>query len=168
MRNQNYGRVVCVASAAGLFGNAGQANYAAAKMAILGLANTLAKEGESRNVRVNTVAPLAGSRMTATVMPPEMVEALRPEHVAGVVAWLLHESCQANGMAVECGAGWAAAIRRERSRGWSVQTDKLTPESVRDNLERAKDFSQGASHPSSPADSTGVIIEVLAKHKSKL
>src|SRR5690606_12065175 len=92
MRKQGYGRIVNFASAAGIYGNNGQANYSAAKLGIVGLSNTLAREGASKNIKVNTIAPLAGSRMTATVMPEEMLNALKPEYVAPVVAYLCHES----------------------------------------------------------------------------
>lgn len=79
-------------SAAGLYGNFGQANYSAMKLALVGFAKTLAAEGKSRNIHVNTIAPVAGTRMTATVMPPELIEALKPEYVSPLVAFLCHES----------------------------------------------------------------------------
>ena len=61
------------------YGNFGQANYASAKLGVVGFASSLAKEGESKNILVNVVAPVAGSRMTETVMPPDLLEALKPE-----------------------------------------------------------------------------------------
>ena len=108
---------------------------------------------------VNTIAPLAGSRMTETIMPPALTAALRPEYVAGLVAFLAHETCHSSGSLVECGAGWVAALRRQRAKGYA-SLDPFSPESLAANLHRAHDFSE-PSYPSTPADSTTSIMAVL-------
>jgi len=113
MRDQGYGRIVMTASAAGLYGNFGQANYSAMKLAQLGFANSLAIEGDKKNIHVNTIAPIAGSRMTETVLPPDLIQALKPEYVVPLVAYLCHESCDVNGSVFEVGAGWIGKLRWE-------------------------------------------------------
>ena len=91
MREKNYGRIVNTASSSGIYGSFGQANYATAKLGLHGLTQTLAKEGIKRNIRVNSIAPQAASRMTETVMPPEMLKMLDPKYVAPFTAWLCSE-----------------------------------------------------------------------------
>ncbi|GAB1301714.1 Peroxisomal multifunctional enzyme type 2 [Apodemus speciosus] len=152
----------------GIYGNFGQANYGAAKLGILGLCNTLAIEGRKNNIHCNTIAPSAGSRMTETVMPEDLVEALKPEYVAPLVLWLCHESCEENGGLFEVGAGWIGKLRWERTLGAIVRkrNQPMTPEAVRDNWERICDFSN-ASKPKTIQESTAGIIEVLHKVDSE-
>jgi NAD(P)-dependent dehydrogenase (short-subunit alcohol dehydrogenase family) len=90
-REQSYGRIVVATSTSGLFGNFGQANYSAAKLGLVGLINTLAQEGAKYNIKSNAVAPIAATRMTEDIMPPEILEKLTPEYVAPVVAYLCTE-----------------------------------------------------------------------------
>ena len=90
-REQSFGRVVVATSTSGLFGNFGQANYGAAKLGLVGLINTLAQEGAKYNIKANAVAPLAATRMTEDILPPEVLKSLTPEYVAPVVAYLCTE-----------------------------------------------------------------------------
>ena len=90
-REQSFGRVVVATSTSGLFGNFGQANYGAAKLGLVGLINTLAQEGAKFNIKTNAVAPLAATRMTEDILPPEVLKSLTPEYVAPVVAYLCTE-----------------------------------------------------------------------------
>jgi NAD(P)-dependent dehydrogenase (short-subunit alcohol dehydrogenase family) len=90
-RENSYGRVVVATSTSGLFGNFGQANYGAAKLGLVGLINTLAQEGAKYNIKTNAVAPIAATRMTQDILPPEVFEKLTPEYVAPVVAYLMSE-----------------------------------------------------------------------------
>ena len=92
-REQSYGRVVVATSTSGLFGNFGQSNYSAAKLGLVGLINTLALEGAKYNIHANAVAPIAATRMTQDILPPEMFEKLTPDYVAPVVAYLCTEEC---------------------------------------------------------------------------
>ncbi|TFJ83425.1 hypothetical protein NSK_005265 [Nannochloropsis salina CCMP1776] len=162
MRQQKYGRIVNVSSASGLYGNEGQGNYAAMKMGIAGLSATLAKEGVRYDVKVNTIAPIAGSRMTASVMPPDLVEALKPEYVAPVVAFLAHASVPESGGIFELGAGWVSRLRWQRSRGGFFQLASFSPEAVRDKFEEISDFDgHPTSYPTSNNDAFGEIMSNL-------
>ncbi|XP_057644594.1 peroxisomal multifunctional enzyme type 2 [Chionomys nivalis] len=168
MKKQKYGRIIMTSSASGIYGNFGQANYSAAKLGILGLCNTLAIEGRKSNIHCNTIAPNAGSRMTQTVMPEDIVEALKPDYVAPLVLWLCHESCEENGGLFEVGAGWIGKLRWERTLGAIVRqrNQPMTPEAVRDNWEKICDFSN-ASKLRTIQESTSGILEVLHKVDSE-
>lgn len=163
-REQSYGRVIFVTSAAGIYGNFGQANYSSMKLALVGLSNTLSKEGAKSNIYVNTIAPVAGSRMTETVMPPELLQALRPEFVAPLVLYLCHESSKENGGVFEVGGGWIAKVRQERSLG--VYNPKLTPESVSQDFEKILDFTN-SEHPLTVNDSVGKVMSLLSSNQTK-
>jgi NAD(P)-dependent dehydrogenase (short-subunit alcohol dehydrogenase family) len=104
-REQSFGRVVVATSTSGLFGNFGQANYSAAKLGLVGLINTLAQEGAKYNIHANAVAPVAATRMTEDILPPEVLEKLKPEYVAPVVAYLCTEENPDNGSVFIVGGG---------------------------------------------------------------
>nr|AGC26171.1 17beta-HSD4 [Azumapecten farreri] len=164
MKKQNYGRIINVTSAAGIYGNFGQANYSAAKLGVLGLSNTLAIEGKKNNVKCNTIAPIAGSRMTETVMPPDMVAALKPEFVSPLVLYLSHEDCDESGSLFEVGAGWIGKLRWERTKGVVCRSSNsaMTPEAVRDNWDAVTDFTDSYT-PRSNQEPAGIMMEVLRK-----
>jgi NAD(P)-dependent dehydrogenase (short-subunit alcohol dehydrogenase family) len=105
MRAKGYGRIIMTTSAAGLYGNFGQANYSAAKMAQVGLMNTLKLEGQKYNITVNTVAPAAGTRMTEDILPPEVFKKMKPELVAPLVLYLCSEECLETGAIFNAGMG---------------------------------------------------------------
>jgi len=152
-RKQKYGRVINTSSAAGLFGSFGQCNYSAAKLALVGFTETLAKEGLKYNILCNAIAPIAGSRMTATVMPPEVLEVLKPEFVVPLVAVLVHPSNEEEtGSIFEVGGGHMSKIRWERSKGAVLKADdSWTPSAVLKQWKKVTDFSE-PSYPTGPAD----------------
>jgi 3-hydroxyacyl-CoA dehydrogenase/3a,7a,12a-trihydroxy-5b-cholest-24-enoyl-CoA hydratase len=158
MRQQGFGRVIFTSSAAGLYGNFGQANYAMAKAALTGLARTLAVEGARKNVFANVIAPVAGSRMTESLLPPDVIAALKPEHVSPLVAWLCHDSCHENGSVFEVGGGFFAKVRHERSAGLVVPANApASPELLRDRFADVVDF----AHPTHPEDIAAAATPVL-------
>jgi 3-hydroxyacyl-CoA dehydrogenase/3a,7a,12a-trihydroxy-5b-cholest-24-enoyl-CoA hydratase len=167
MRDAGYGRIVMTASASGIYGNFGQANYSMAKLGIFGLAQTLAIEGGKKNVRVNTIAPIAGSRMTETVLPPDLVAALKPEYVSPLVAYLAHESCEDNGGLFEVGGGFVGKLRWERAGGALFRLSRaMTPENVRAKWSAIVDFGK-ATHPTNMTESMQPILGNLDTAKGK-
>jgi len=165
MRDQGYGRVIMTASAAGIYGNFGQANYSAAKLGLYGFASSLAREGSSKNIHVNTIAPMAGSRMTATILPEEIVKALKPEFVAPLVLYLCHESTTETGGLFELGAGYFAKLRWERTKGALLPIDKdITPEAVKHKWNDITSW-DGATHPADASESNSVIMSSLSRAK---
>jgi 3-hydroxyacyl-CoA dehydrogenase/3a,7a,12a-trihydroxy-5b-cholest-24-enoyl-CoA hydratase len=167
MRDAGYGRIINTASAAGIYGNFGQANYAMAKLGIHGFTQTLALEGKKRNIIVNTIAPIAGSRMTETVLPKELLDALKPEYVSSLVAKLAHESTEDTGGLYEVGGGFYAKLRWERSTGKTFRLGRnITPEDVDASWKAVTQFDK-TTHPESVALSMQPIMENVEAGPSK-
>ncbi|GAA5041227.1 NAD(P)-dependent dehydrogenase (short-subunit alcohol dehydrogenase family) [Thermocatellispora tengchongensis] len=131
MKEQAYGRVVNTSSPAGLFGNFGQANYATAKMGLVGLTKTIGIEGARANIKANAIAPVAWTRMTESLLPAEFESKLTPERVSALVAFLAHESCPVSGEVFSVGGGRVARVFVAEGPGW--RKEDLTVEDIRDN-----------------------------------
>nr|CAD7571488.1 unnamed protein product [Timema californicum] len=159
-RKQNYGRVIVTSSNSGLYGNFGQANYAAAKIGVVGLSSTLAIEGRKNNIHCNAIVPTAASRMTEDILPPDFFAELKPELIAPVVVWLCHESCPETGSIIEAAAGWAGKSYLVRSQGSLLRskiTDNVTPEDVREHWGTVTDMSNAKHYPS--IASVAIMVE---------
>ena len=163
MLKQKYGRIVNTTSTSGIYGSFGQANYSGAKLGILGFSRAIAREGAKYNIYVNTIAPNAGTAMTRTVMPEEMVQAFKPDYVAPMVAALCSDKVPdpPTGRLYEIGSGWHARTRWQRSGGFGFPVDvKLTPEAVAAKWETIVNFDDGrADHPEDSQDGLKSIVD---------
>ena len=158
MLEQGAGRLLFTTSGAGLYGNLGQANYAAAKAGIVGLAKTLAIEGARYGVTANAVAPMAHTPMTEGIFDASLSEGLRPEQVSAVVVALVHSSCPFTGTVVETGGGWVSALRWERSAGVRFEADTVSPDAVAARWDEIVRFGADADHPSTTADALNAAM----------
>ncbi|MFI7443742.1 SDR family oxidoreductase [Nonomuraea indica] len=131
MKEAGYGRLVNTSSPAGLFGNFGQANYSTAKMGLVGLTKTLGIEGARNGIKANAIAPVAWTRMTESLLPAEFEARFTPERVSALVAYLVHESCEASGEVFSVGGGRVARVFVAEGPGW--RSDEPTPEDISDN-----------------------------------
>lgn len=145
-REQSYGRVVVATSTSGLFGNFGQTNYGAAKLGLVGMINTLAIEGAKYNIKTNALAPIAATRMTEDILPPEVLQNLTPEFVAPVVAYLCSEEVPDTGSVFIVGGGKVQRTALFQNEGVTFKTPPSVDEVAAhwaeiDNLSGAKQAS---------------------------
>jgi len=159
MREQNYGRVLMTSSSTGLYGNFGQANYGAAKLGLLGLAKTLGLEGAKYNVRVNTIAPTAATRMTEDIFPPEMLAAFNPDNVVPAALFLVSEDAP-SGAVVGAGAGVVQAAYVTLTPGVALPEGERTPEAVAAAWDRIADRTLEIV-PQSGAEQAMMILKTL-------
>jgi len=138
MRQQNYGRIVVTTSATGLYGNFGQSNYGAAKAGVLGVMRSLSIEGQKNNVHVNAICPVAATRMTEGVIPPELLSKLNPEFVTPGVIHLVSEGAP-TGTILVAGAGVFSLATVYETGGVYLGEGGLSAEEVRDNWDKIAD-----------------------------
>jgi 3-hydroxyacyl-CoA dehydrogenase/3a,7a,12a-trihydroxy-5b-cholest-24-enoyl-CoA hydratase len=141
------GRLVFVSSAAGLYGNFGQANYAAAKMGLYGLCRTIAIEGKKADIACNCVAPFGATEMNSAGLPDALKAAIKPDYIAPLVGYLAHPECRESGGLFEASAGAFKKLRWERSEGIRLAKDEpMTIGAIADRWEALVDFST-SEHP---------------------
>jgi len=158
MRDQQYGRIVVTTSSTGLYGNFGQTNYGAAKLSLVGFMNSLKLEGARDNIKVNAVCPVAGTRMTETVMPPPMLAILKPEFVTPGVVFLASEEAP-TGVILTAAAGVFAAAQIEETEGVNLG-HKASADDVAANWARIADFS-AAQHYAQGSDQSAKFFARL-------
>jgi NAD(P)-dependent dehydrogenase (short-subunit alcohol dehydrogenase family) len=138
MRERNYGRVMFTASASGVYGNFGQANYGAAKAGMIGLMNVLHLEGAKNNIRVNTLLPTAATGMTEGLIPAEMAALMSPETVTPAVLFLVSENAPSK-VILGAGAGVFAVTHIEETAGLFLAKADRTPENIALRFEEIAD-----------------------------
>ena len=160
MKDQNYGRIIVTTSSTGLYGNFGQANYGAAKLALVGFVNTLKLEGQKYNINCNILCPVAYTRMTSNLMPPEAEQLLTPSSVTPAVIYLSGENAP-NGTILCAGAGVYSVAKILESDGKNLGL-KATAEDIEKNWDKISDFSN-AKPFNMGGEQTAKVIEIAMK-----
>jgi len=163
MREQQYGRIVMTSSSSGIYGNFGQTNYGAAKMGVVGFMNSLALEGQKYNIKVNSLAPIAATRMTEDLMPPNVLALLQPEAVTPAVVFMASEGAPTRQI-IAAGAGVFAKVVVQETPGVFLPTASRDAEHVAAAWEQIAD-TDGQTELSAGGDQT---MKFLAKAASEL
>ena len=165
MSERKYGRIIMTTSSSGLYGNFGQSNYGAAKMALVGLMQTLSLEGAKNDIRINCLAPTAATRMTEGLMPPDVLEALKPEAV--VPAMLVLASHDAPNRTILCaGAGTFEAAHITLTQGAWIGTGPDAPERLAARLAEVSSRIGDSVPQSGAAQGTNEVAQAKANRRA--
>ena len=163
MKEQGYGRIMVTTSTSGLYGNFGQTNYGAAKLGVVGFINTLKIEGQKDNIRCNALAPVAYTRMTSDLMPPEAEKMLTPDSVSQGVMVLVSEDAP-TGVILLAGAGVFSTASIMESEGMFVGREGLTAEMVVANWDKISDMSNAKPYFQG-GEQTGKVFKMASGDK---
>ena len=164
MREKGFGRIVMTTSSAGLYGNHGHTNYGTAKMALIGLMNSLKEEGQRYNISVNAIAPIALTRMSEPATTPQYAPLMKPEFVTAAVAWLCAPDNTDSGHIIQAGAGYYSKIEVREAAGALFDTQTIPqPEQIRDRYTEITDMGEAAPY----ANASAVIRKVFKLVKPK-
>ena len=160
---QKYGRIVMTTSSTGLYGNFGQSNYGAAKLALVGLMQTLGIEGEKNNIHVNALAPTAATRMTEGLLPEQVLAQIQPEAVVPAMLVLAHESAPTR-TTLCAGAGSFEAAHITMTRGIYLGVGADVPEQLAARLSEVTERSGEQVPPNGSAQGTHEVAKAVAAH----
>ncbi|MBV1876539.1 MAG: SDR family NAD(P)-dependent oxidoreductase [Pseudomonadales bacterium] len=164
MLEKQFGRVVMTSSSAGLFGSHGHTNYASAKLSLVGFMHALIQEGSRKNVLVNSIAPMALTRMTEEVMSPKLAPMMQPEFVSAMVAFLCADECDLSGQIVECGMGYFSKVQIVEGAGVFLGNgDVPSPEDVQANWDAISDMSEAKPYRHAGQVSRAVFHKMKAE-----
>ena len=164
MREKSFGRVVMTTSSAGLYGNHGHTNYGTAKMALIGLMNSLKEEGQRYNITVNAIAPIALTRMSEPATTPQYAPLMKPEFVTAAVAWLCAPDNTDSGHIIQAGAGYYSKIEVREAAGVLFDTETIPePEQIRERYTEIADMGEAAPY----VNASSVIRKVFKMVKPK-
>jgi NAD(P)-dependent dehydrogenase (short-subunit alcohol dehydrogenase family)/putative sterol carrier protein/acyl dehydratase len=168
MRENRYGRIIVTTSAAGLYGNFGQTNYSAAKMGLIGLMNTLKLEGDKHNIKVNAIAPMAATRLTEDILPPDLLAKLKPEFVAPLVLYLCSDRCPVNGAVYNAGMGYynRAAIVTGPGTVAGNEGEVPSPEAVSARMDTVRSLEGAEEFPNATA-AFGPLLDAFSPKKQE-
>ena len=162
MREQEYGRIIFTSSASGVYGNFGQTNYGSAKMAMIGLMNTLKLEGQNKNIFTNSITPVAFTRMTEGLIPEDFGQNLKSEYITPAVIYLASDHAP-NGVIIAAGAGVFSRINIQETLGVSLGTgEDMTPENIHANWDKISDM-EGARALQNGGEQTLKFFELISK-----
>jgi NAD(P)-dependent dehydrogenase (short-subunit alcohol dehydrogenase family) len=162
MREQEYGRIIFTSSASGVFGNFGQTNYGSAKMAMIGLMNTLKIEGQNKNVFTNSITPVAYTRMTESLIPEDFGKNLQSEYITPAVIYLAGEDAP-NGIIMAAGAGVFSRIFIHETMGVSLgMGEDMTPENIQANWDKISDMTDARALQNG-GEQTMKFFELISK-----
>ena len=166
MREANYGRILMTSSASGLYGNFGQANYGAAKMALVGLMNALQIEGQKNNIHVNTLAPAAATRMTEAILRPGMAELMKPESVTPAALFLVSEEAPRRTI-LNAAAGAFSRTFIHETEGVFLPEAERTPEAIAACFDQISDTTGQHLYTDSRGQVDGFLKKALAAAQGK-
>jgi len=159
MKQQGYGRIMVTSSSSGLYGNFGQSNYGAAKLGVVGFMNTLKLEGQKDNIHINALAPVAWTRMTENLMPPEMEDMLTPERVTPAVVFMCSEGAP-TGKIICAGAGAYTSAAIVETKGVYLG-ENPSAEDVAENWETISKIDDAAKALFQGGEQTGRMFELI-------